>query len=81
MHCPICSALERENMAEGEAEATATLKRRSEFVCSHHDIPAQNRLDEDVLRSRKRQAHIAFELHEHRTKQHPTPELVRAASR
>jgi hypothetical protein len=80
MHCPICAALERENMVEGEVEATATLKRRSELICSHRDVLAQNQLDQDVLRSRKRQAHIAFELHEHRTKQHPGPELVKAAS-
>ena len=81
MHCPICSALELENKVESEAEAVATLKRRSEKTCSHRDISAQNQLDQDVLRSRKRQAHIASELHEHRTAQHPRPDLAKTASR
>ena len=82
MQCPICAALNLENTAECEAEATATLKRRSELTCSHRgDASAQDRLDQDVLRSRKRQAHIAFELHQHRTKQHPVAEVARAASR
>jgi hypothetical protein len=82
MHCPICSALERESMVEGEAEATATLKRRLELSCSHRSDAAHGQeLDQDVLRSRKRQAHIASELHEHRSKQHPNLERVKAAAR
>jgi hypothetical protein len=82
MHCPICAALARESIVEGEAEATATLKRRSELSCSHRaDAKDGDELDQDVLRSRKRQAHIAFELHEHRIKQHPVLERVKAASR
>ena len=82
MQCPICAALRLENTAECEAEATATLKRRSELVCAHRgDISTQEQLDHVVLRSRKRQAHIAFELHQHRTEQHPVAEVAKAASR
>lgn len=82
MQCPICAALRLENTAECEAEAAATLKQRSELTCSHRgDASTQEHLDHVVLRSRKRQAHIAFELHQHRTEQHPIAEMASAASR
>ena len=82
MHCPICAALQRESRVEGEAEATATLKRRLELSCSHRaDATQGHELDQNVLTSRKRQAHIASELHEHRCEQHPNLERVKAAAR
>jgi hypothetical protein len=34
-----------------------------------------------VLRSRKRQAHIAFELHQHQTARHPAQPMAKAAAR
>jgi hypothetical protein len=82
MQCPICAALRLENTVECEAEATATLKRRSELVCSHgEDAATMDQLDRAVLRSRKRQAHIAFELTQHRANQHPIADVAKAASR
>jgi hypothetical protein len=66
MRCPICTALNREHDHECEAEATATIKLRTE----HANISTQDQLDKAVLISRKRQAHIAFELHQHRVKEH-----------
>ena len=82
MQCPICAALKLENTAECEAEATATLKQRSELTCSHRgDASTQQHLDHVVLRSRKRQAHIVFELHQHRAKQHSLAQVASAASR
>lgn len=82
MQCPICAALNREHGQECAAEATATLKRRSELIGADHGATSTgDQLDQDVLRSRKRQAHIAFELREHRTAQHPIDVVVTAASR
>ena len=75
MQCPICTALNRERNHECEAEATATLKRRSVYA----DISARQQLDEDVLRSRKRQAHIVFELRQHRIHDHLFPGISRLA--
>lgn len=81
MACPVCAALNREHNHECEAEASATLKQRAEFLGPHRgDASAQDRLNQEVLRSRKRQAHIAFELHQHRTEQHPVPNLARAVA-
>jgi len=65
MFCPVCAALNREHNHECEAEASATLKQRAEVLGSR-----RAELDQEVLRSRKRQAHIAFELHRHQAKQH-----------
>jgi len=82
MQCPTCVALRLENTVECEAEATATLKRRSDLVCSHgEDAATMEQLDHVVLRSRKRQAHIAFALNQHRADQHPIAEMAKAASR
>ena len=81
MRCPVCAALRREHNHECVAEANATLKQRAKLLCWHRvDSPGQGQLEEEVLRSRKRQAHIAFELHEHRTKQHPVPEKAGMAA-
>jgi hypothetical protein len=81
MFCPICAALNQEHNHECRAEAHATLKQRAALLGLHRgDGSTQDHLDKEVLRSRKRQAHIAFELDRHRTKQHPVAELVRAAA-
>lgn len=78
MQCPVCAALNREHNHECEAEADATLKQRMELIGWRR---GENRvqLEQEVLRSRKRQAHIAFELHEHQAAQHPNAQKVRAA--
>ena len=75
MQCPVCAALNREHNHECEAEASATLKGRA--LC---DPPTRQRLESEVLCSRKRQAHLASELHQHRMAQHPTPSMARAAA-
>lgn len=81
MKCPVCAALNREHNDECKAEALATLKLRADLIGWHHDdTSTQGKLDEEVLRSRKRQAHIAFELHEHQTSAHPVPDNAKAAS-
>jgi uncharacterized Zn finger protein (UPF0148 family) len=80
MFCPVCAALNLEHNHECEAEASATLKQRAEVLgprCADVSIKA---LDQEVLRSRKRQAHIAFALHRHQTKQHPVIEKTKAAN-
>jgi hypothetical protein len=80
MQCPLCATLNREHNHECEAEANATLKRRAELVTGQRGDPSiQDGLDEEVLRSRKRQAHIAFELHRHQTLKHPIA-IAKAAS-
>ena len=80
MQCPVCAALNREHNHECEAEADATLKQRMELIGWRH---GENRvqLEQEVLRSRKRQAHIAFELHKHQTAQHPAGPMAKAAVR
>jgi hypothetical protein len=75
MPCPICAALNREHDHECEAEANATIRRRS----IHADASTEDQLDQTVLCSRKRQAHIAFELHQHRAKDHSTLVMARMA--
>jgi hypothetical protein len=79
MPCPTCAALNREHSHECEAEASATIKQRSELTASCPTDPLTlDQLDQEVLRSRKRQAHIAFELRQHRAKH---GEMATAASR
>lgn len=81
MECPLCAALNREHSHESETEANATLKRRAELLNGNPaDTAMEDQLDREVLRSRKRQAHIAFELHRHRTLQHPVVTVAKAAS-
>ena len=81
MSCPVCAALNREHNHECEAEASATLQQRSEFLTPRRaDTSRQDQLDQEVLRSRKRQAHIAFELHRHQTAQHPVVDIAKAAA-
>jgi hypothetical protein len=72
MECPVCAALNREHNQECRAEANATLKQRAEWIAGNRpDTTMKDQLDQEVLRSRKRQAHIAFELHQHQSTQHP----------
>jgi len=75
MQCPVCIALNREHDHECEAEASATIKGRAEPV----DASTHDQLVQAVLRSRKRQAHIAFELHQHRVKEHVIPGMAKVA--
>jgi hypothetical protein len=75
MKCPICAALNREHGHECEAEASATIKRRT----VHADSSTQAQLDRTVLSSRKRQAHIAFELHQHQVRDHMFPGIAKVA--
>ena len=80
MECTLCAALNREHNQECETEANATLKRRAELLSGNpRDTSMQDRLEQEVLRSRKRQAHIAFELHRHQTSKHPIG-IAKAAS-
>lgn len=81
MECPLCAALNREHGHECETEANATLKRRAELLSGNPaDIAMQDQLDQEVLQSRKRQAHIAFDLHRHQTSQHPVETIAKATS-
>ncbi len=68
MDCPFCSALNREHSRECETEATATLKQRAQLVGSSHS--PQHELENVILGSRKRQAHIASRLHGHQEDVH-----------
>jgi len=82
MQCPVCTALNREHNQECEAEANATIRQRAKFIgWQREEASTPVQLEQEVLRSRKRQAHIAFELHQHQTAQHPLPQKVKAASR
>ena len=82
MQCPVCAALNREHNHECEAEASATIKQRAEMIgWNRGDTPPKEQLEQEVLRSRKRQAHIAFELHQHQTAQHPVEKVAKAAAR
>lgn len=78
MHCPICARLSREHKHACQEEANATIKRRSELLGRPNDLSILEQLDQEVLRSRKRQAHLAFELREHRNSQHKL--VARAAA-
>jgi hypothetical protein len=81
MFCHVCAALNREHNQECEAEASATLKQRAEFLGPRRaNALKKDQLDQEVLRSRKRQAHIAFELQQHQTKQHPVEDKAKAAA-
>jgi hypothetical protein len=81
MQCPVCDALNREHNHECEVEASATLKQRAELIgWNRGPVPVKEQLEQEVLRSRKRQAHIAFELHQHQTAQHPVSQNVKAAA-
>lgn len=78
MYCPICAALNREHSQECQVEASATIKTRSELLGRSADASSQDQLNKDVQRSRKRLAHFAFKLHQHRIRQHPG--MARAAA-
>ena len=82
MNCPVCDALNREHNHECEAEATATIKQRADLIgWKRCETANKEQLQQEVLRSRKRQAHIAFELHQHKTAQHPVAQMMKAAAR
>lgn len=72
MLCPVCAALNREHnsgtqLGNVRPRRTRTLRQRAEWIGGHR----ADQLAHEVLRSLERQAHIAFELHEHQSKQHP----------
>lgn len=72
MECAVCAALNREHNRECETEAAATLKQRAR-LSSHAPEPSpseQEPLDTVILGSRKRQAHIAIQLHGHLEAEH-----------
>ncbi len=77
MDCPHCAALRREHSHECEAEATATLKQRSQLVSPPG---VQDQLDHAVLASRKRQAHITSRLNRHRAIDHASDVAGQAAT-
>jgi hypothetical protein len=81
MQCAVCAALNREHNHECEAEASATIKKRAEMIgWNRGDASTNEQLEREVLRSRKRQAHIAFELYHHQTTQHPEQQIAKAAA-
>jgi hypothetical protein len=65
MQCPICDALKRELGREGETEAVATLEQRARWIAPVADHSRQDVLENVILVSRKRRAHVATELYEH----------------
>jgi hypothetical protein len=77
MKCSICAALNREHSSECEAEASATIEQRSQVLLQPG---VQDQLDQVVLGSRKRQAHITSKLHRHCADEHPEDEVSRAAT-
>ncbi len=70
MLCRTCIAFKRELSREGEKEAAATLKRRARSIGSVADRAKEDVLENAILVSRKRQAHVASELHAHREYAH-----------
>jgi len=81
LQCRICNALKREIGREGETEAVATLKQRARMITSVADDSQQDVLDNVILISRKRRAHIATELHTHRKNVHGVEEDQSPAAR
>ncbi len=77
MHCPLCAALSREHSNECEAEASATLKQRSQWLSQPG---VQDKLDQAVLVSRKRQAHITSRLNRHRAEVHSAEVAEKSAT-
>jgi hypothetical protein len=81
MQCPTCAALNREHSQECETEASATLRQRSQSLSvPHAETSGEDPLGPVVLKSRKRQAHIAFKLHQQRAQDHRTEEKHRSAT-
>jgi hypothetical protein len=70
MQCRICNILKRELGREGESEAVATLKQRARLIATVADPSPQDVLENVILVSRKRQAHLAAELHAHQEDVH-----------
>jgi hypothetical protein len=70
MQCSICNALKRELGTEGQTEAVATLKQRARSNALVADDSPQDVLDNVILSSRKRRAHIATELYAHEVDVH-----------
>jgi len=81
MQCPVCAALNREHNHECEAEAKATLEQRAKSIGWHRgDTSTQDQVEQEVLRSRKRQAHLAFELDQHLNNHHSVKVKGKAAA-
>lgn len=70
MQCRICTALKLELGREGETEAVATLKQRARSIASLADSASQDVLENEILVSRKRRAHLATELCAHQEEVH-----------
>jgi len=64
MHCPVCTAFKRQLSHESENEAVATLRQRARLASPVAGPPSQD-LENEILISRKRRAHIANELQQH----------------
>ena len=84
MLCHMCAALTREHGREGETEAAATLKLRARLIAPVADHSQRDVLENVILRSRKRRAHLATELYGHQQDRHgkksdPLPRLRNAA--
>ena len=70
MQCRICTASNRELGREEETEAVATLKQRARMIAPLPDCSTQDVLENVILVSRKRRAHIATELYAHQDDAH-----------
>ena len=70
MQCHVCAALTRELGREGETEAAATLKLRARLIAPVADHSQQDVLENVILSSRKRRAHLATELYGHQRDRH-----------
>lgn len=70
MQCPVCIAFKRELSQEWENEAAATLRQRARLAAPAAG-PSFQDLENEILISRKRRAHIATELHAHTQDVHP----------
>ena len=64
MQCPVCTAFQRELSQECEHEAVATLRQRA-YLAAPVGGPSFQELESEILKSRKRRAHIATELRAH----------------
>jgi len=70
MQCSICTAFKSEIGREDETEAVATLKQRARMIGPLADCSTEDVLENVILVSRKRRAHIATELRVHQDDVH-----------
>ncbi len=70
MQCPVCATFKRQLNHESENEAAATLRQRARLAAPVAGQSSQD-LENEILVSRKRRAHIATELHRHTQAAHP----------